>query len=331
MGARGAGRVAVVGMMLLSLAGCGGNDQGRLTAVGWTSNGDVVLVRAHGYGEAAALSTGRRGGRMHTASLDRVCYGPTVMSVFAAAAPGVGLVVSCGGNDPRVAFVSFDPQTGQAQSLAAVSQVNLPRLSSFGSGIWSEADRSAVMEYTTLGCSGVGTLTGGEVHPLDVEVVLSGSSIHLADALPEVGGAGCEARALARAATLSPHGRYLAFFIHMCDPPCDGPMPDARPGPVAVDGIWRIVVQDRVDGTATVLDAEFRWPSDTALTDDGVLVISAERGGAAGLYQCRITACATPMRLASGRFGSVQIRPDGAELIALRQGADEPVFVPLQG
>lgn len=307
------------------LAGCGHSDQGPVTAAGWTSDGDVVLVRE----EAAVLWTGHRGGRLRSASLGGVCYGLTVMSVFALAAPKIGLAASCGGNDPRLAFVSFDPATGQAQPLAAVPSVDLPLLSAYGGGIWSEPDHSAFLGYTTLGCAGVGTLTGATVHPLDVEIALPGGPIHLADALPEVGGAGCTARALARAPSLSPHGRYLGFFVHVCATPCNAPMPDAWSKPVAVDDIWRVVVQDRVNGTVTVSDAQFRWPLDTALTDEGVLVISAGQGDAAGLYQCRVTTCDTPIRLASGRFDSVNIRPDGEELITLRQGVDEPVFVPL--
>ena len=266
---------------------------------------------------------------MHTMSLSRVCYGATVRSIFVPGGSGIGLVVSCGGNDPRVAFVSFDPQTGQVRSLAAVSSMNLPLMSGYGGGAWSAADGSAFIEYETLGCAGVGTLAGAVVHPLDLEVVVSGARLHLADALPEVGAPGCAARALARAPALSPHGRYLGLFVHVCAAPCNGPMPDARPGPVAVGEIWRIAVQDRVSGTVTVTGAAFRWPLDTALTDEGVLVISAGLGDTAGLYQCRITTCGTPARLASGRFNSVRIRPDGNELIALRQGTDEPIFVPL--
>ncbi|MGI5240357.1 hypothetical protein [Dactylosporangium sp. CA-139066] len=263
-------------------------------------------------------------------SLSRVCYGVTVLSIFESGPPGIGLVVSCGGNHRRVAFLSFDPRTGQVQPLAAVSTANLPRMSGYGGGTWSDADRTAIIQYSTLGCAGVGTLAGATVHPLDLEVVVSGSSVRLADALPEVGGAGCAARALARAPALSSHGRFLAFFVHVCATPCSGPMPDAQPGPVAVDAIWRIAVQDRLNGTVTVADAEFRWPLGAALTDDGVLVISAGQGDTAGLYQCGIMTCDNPARLASGRFDSVQIRPDGEELVALRQGADEPTFVPLR-
>ncbi|MER7273774.1 hypothetical protein ABT369_04915 [Dactylosporangium sp. NPDC000244] len=328
MGVRWAAWVSALGLTLALLGGCAGRDRGPVTAVGWTSAGDVVLVR-DAYDEAAVLWTGPRGGRLQAVSLGRVCSGVTVMSIFALAAPKIGLVVSCGGNDPRVAFVSFDPLTLQGQALAAVASANLPLLSGYGGGVWSEPDRSALIEYTTLGCAGLGTLTGATVHPLDIDVVLPGGSLRLADALPEVGGAGCAARSLARAVSLSPHGRYLGFFVHVCATPCAGPMPDARPGPVAVDEIWQVVVQDRINGTVTVPGARFRWPLNTAMTDEGVLVISAGQGDEAGLYRCRITTCDTPIRLANGRFGSVHIRPDGDEIIALRQGTDEPTFIPL--
>ncbi|WP_426504088.1 hypothetical protein ACPPVO_41645 [Dactylosporangium sp. McL0621] len=241
--------------MLTLLAGCGGSDQGPVTAAGWTSDGDVVLVR-DAYDEPAVLWTGHRGGRLHGASLSGVCYGATVRSIFTLTAPKIGLAVSCGGNDPRLAFVSFDPATGQAQPLAAVSNVNLPLQSDYGGGTWSEPDGSAFVGYTTLGCAGVGTLTGAAVHPLDIGIALPGGPIQLADALPEAGGAGCTAHALAQAPSLSPHGRYRAFFMHVCATPCNGPMPDARPGPAAIDGIWPVVVQDRVNGTVTVSDAQ---------------------------------------------------------------------------
>ncbi|WP_432832455.1 hypothetical protein [Dactylosporangium sp. CA-092794] len=199
-------------MTLTLLTGCGGSDDGPATAAGWTSNGDVVLVR-NPSDEAAVLWMGPRGGRLRAVSLGRVCYGATVRSIFPLASPRVGLVVSCGGNDPRVTFVSFDLDGGLVESLAAASTADLPPLSGYGAGVWSEPDRSAFIEYTTLGCSGVGTLTGGTVHPLDTEVLMPGGSVSLATALPPAGGAGCEARVLAMAPALSPRARYLAFFL----------------------------------------------------------------------------------------------------------------------
>jgi hypothetical protein len=53
-------------------------------------------------------------------------------------------------------------------------------------------------------------------------------------------------------------GRYLAFFLHVCDVFCVGKMPDAGVGPVEVDGVWRIVVQDRVSRQINLTSAEFR-------------------------------------------------------------------------
>ncbi|WP_432832453.1 hypothetical protein [Dactylosporangium sp. CA-092794] len=89
------------------------------------------------------------------------------------------------------------------------------------------------------------------------------------------------------------------------------------------------MVQDRVNGEVTFPSVQFRWPLAMAVTDEGVLVISAGQGDTAGLYQCRITTCDTPIRLASGRFDSANPRPDGTQIIALPQGAGEPTFLAL--
>jgi hypothetical protein len=86
---------------------------------------------------------------------------------------------------------------------------------------------------------------------------------------------------------------------------------------------------DRVSGRVDVSSAQFHRPLATAVTDDGGLVISAMQDDTAGLYQCRITMCDTPARLAGGRFSSLNIRPDGTQLVAVQDGASEPVYLPL--
>lgn len=58
-------------------------------------------------------------------------------------------------------------------------------------------------------------------------------------------------------------------------------------------------------------------------------MVSAGRGDEARLYRCAIATCDAAARLASGVFGSPNVNPDGTQLIALRSGAAEPVYLPL--
>ncbi|WP_330186102.1 hypothetical protein KZZ52_35950 [Dactylosporangium sp. AC04546] len=225
---------------------------------GWTSDGDVLLVTDR-FDEDAKLWTGRPGGRLREVSLGAVCYAANVMTVFPLPSPRIGLAVSCGGNNPGVMFASFDPQTGGAEPMASVSTAGLVPMSSYYGGAWSESNRSAFIGYMTVGCYGVGTVVDGQVRPLDVTVPLPGGAVALASALPPADGPGCTARVLASSPSLSPHERYLSFFLHLCDPVCYGTMATAEV-PAGVDGESHVVVQDRVTGRVDVADARFSRP-----------------------------------------------------------------------
>ncbi|MET7400014.1 hypothetical protein ABZS66_41675 [Dactylosporangium sp. NPDC005572] len=286
-----------------------------------------MLVK-EGFYEDPTLWIGRPGGRLEGVPVGGVCSISMVTAVFPLPAPRIGLAVLCGGNNPRVMFASFDPNTRRAEPLASVSTARLVPMSNYFGAAWSESSRSAFIDYITVGCYGIGTVVDGQVRPLDVTVPLPGGAVDLASALPPVDGPGCTARVLANGPSLSPDERYLAFFLHVCDPVCYGMMATAK-GAVGIGEEWRLVVQDRVTGRVDVAGVRYRRPHDVAVTDDGRLVINVRYGDAAGLHQCRITACDTPTLLASGLFSSPNVRPDGAQIVAVKPRATEPTYLPL--
>ncbi len=328
-------RAAALAAAAVGLAGCLGplGGDGVLTDVAWTAAGVVAVTRVADHPGRLWWSTSGKPFRPLTFEY---CRPELLVSVFPLASGRVGLTVVCGepaevplpaqhnGWSPAgsLRLVALEPSDGRVAPLAAMVTDPAGIRLSVENGVWSEPAGAAFFGYTN-DCFGVGRLdSAGKVRPLDLEVPLPGGCVSLASDLPPAGGAGCAAHALARRLTISGNGESLAFFVHRCDGQCTGRS--------EFDGEWFVVVHDLLRQTVRVLPGSFSSPYAVALSDSGVVAVSARHGGEPGVWLCSDNAdagCRTPERLAKGTFFAAQFRADGSRLVAVDRDEREPVQI----
>lgn len=308
-------------------AACSGplGGEGVLTDAGWVSDGRVVAVTMI-LDHPDRLWLGAAGKRFRPLPFE-YCRPEVILSVFPVSGGRVGLTAVCGEPDGgsvagAVRLVALEPSTGRVEQLAVVGVDPAEARVSIDAGVWSGAAGAAFVEYGS-DCQGIGRLGGdGAVRPLELTVPLPGGSVPLGSDLPPPGGSGCAAHALARRPAISADGGTLAFFARRCDGWCTG-MPE-------FNGEWFVVVHDLVRQTVRVLPGGFSSPYAVALSDGGVVAVSAKRDGKAAVWLCSMdpdAGCRTPKRLAEGTFFAAQFRADGNRLVTVQRGKREPAQV----